>query len=159
MGVIDFDPLYFEKQRSRYASRGVALVVLLNGLAAIALLVTLSAIDITATGREPLADAMIFFGAGAVLGLLSKFLAYVRRTIRLERPDAREGRTTIPLAGGGSGSARRSTFRGGLLLLLGRASYPHPRQQSRRRSLAALNQHWAIANRVRAVPYFRIRLF
>ena len=91
--VIDLDPLYFEKQRSRYASRGVELIVLLNGLAAIALLVTLSATDITGPGREPLADAMVVFGAGAALGLLSKFFAYLRRTIRLERPDLRvEGR-------------------------------------------------------------------
>jgi hypothetical protein len=91
--VIDFDPLYFEKQRSRYAGRGVELVTLLNGLAAIALLVTLSATEMTTLGREHLGDAMVVFGAGAALGLLSKFFAYLRRTIRLERPDLRvEGR-------------------------------------------------------------------
>ena len=91
--VIGFDPLYYEKQRSRYASRGVELVVLLNGLAAIALLITLSATEITTLGREPLANAMVVFGAGAALGLLSKFFAYLRRTVRLERPDLRvEGR-------------------------------------------------------------------
>ena len=91
--VIAIDPLVFEKQRSRHASRGVELVVLLNGLAAVALLVTLSATDMTGPGRESLANAMVVFGAGAVAGLLSKFFAYLRRTVRLERPDLRvEGR-------------------------------------------------------------------
>ena len=91
--VMEFDPLYFEKQRSRYASRGVALIILLNGLAAIALLVTLSANELNTPGRELLANAMVVFGAGAALGLLSTFFAYLRRTIRLERPDLRvEGR-------------------------------------------------------------------
>ena len=40
--VVRIDPLSLERQRNRYASRGVALVVLLNGVAAIALLVALA---------------------------------------------------------------------------------------------------------------------
>jgi hypothetical protein len=37
--LLSIDPLFLERQRNRYASRGVGLVVLLNGIAAIALLV------------------------------------------------------------------------------------------------------------------------
>ena len=39
--VREVDPLFVERQRNRYASRAVAYVVLLNGIAAIGLLVGL----------------------------------------------------------------------------------------------------------------------
>ena len=39
--IVRVDPLFLERQRNRYASRGVALVVLLNGAAAIVLLALL----------------------------------------------------------------------------------------------------------------------
>ena len=91
--VINFDPAFYERQRSRYASRGVALVVLLNGFAAIATLVILSVAGLDAARASSLADTMVVFAAGAAAGLLSKFFAYLRRTIRLERPDLKvEGR-------------------------------------------------------------------
>ena len=93
VGVIGFDPAFYERQRSRYASRGVALVVLLNGIAAIALLVVLGNAEVNGPRAASLASAMVVFAAGAAAGLLSKFFAYLRRTIRLERPDLRvEGR-------------------------------------------------------------------
>ena len=91
--LIDFDPSFYERQRSRYASRGVGLVILLNGIAAIALLVVLGHAELAGNRGESLADAMVVFAAGAAAGLLSKFFAYLRRTIRLERPELRvEGR-------------------------------------------------------------------
>lgn len=91
--VISFDPAFYERQRSRYASRGVALVVLLNGLAAIATLVILSVAGLDGVRATSYADAMLVFAAGSASGLLSKFFAYLRRTIRLERPQLRvEGR-------------------------------------------------------------------
>jgi hypothetical protein len=62
-------------------------VVLLNGLAAIATLVVLSNADLDGARALSLVDAMVVFAAGAAAGLLSKFFAYLRRTIRLERPD------------------------------------------------------------------------
>jgi hypothetical protein len=40
--IVRVDPLFLERQRNRYASRGVALVVLLNGAAAIVLMVALA---------------------------------------------------------------------------------------------------------------------
>ena len=87
LDVINFDPVFYERQRSRYASRGVALVVLLNGLAAIATLVILSVAGHDGALASSIADAMVVFAAGAAAGLLSNFFAYLRRTIRLERPD------------------------------------------------------------------------
>ena len=91
--VINFDPAFYERQRSRYASRGVALVVLLNGLAAIATLIVLSVADLDTARSSSFGDTMVIFAAGAAAGLLSKFFAYLRRTIRLERPHLKvEGR-------------------------------------------------------------------
>jgi len=83
--IIRVDPLFVERQRNRYASRGVALVVLLNGVAAIVLLATLA--QGISPAAKPFADAMLVFGAGAALGLASAFFAYLSRTFRLERPE------------------------------------------------------------------------
>jgi hypothetical protein len=81
--IVGVDPIFLERQRNRYASRGVGLVVLLNGVAAIALLVAFAQ-GIPAAGK-PFADAMLVFAIGAALGLTSAFFAYLSRTIRLER--------------------------------------------------------------------------
>jgi hypothetical protein len=83
--IVRVDPLFLERQRNRYASRGVALVVLLNGVAAILLLVTLAQGILMAA--KPFADAMLVFAIGAVLGLTSAFFAYLSRTFKLERPE------------------------------------------------------------------------
>jgi hypothetical protein len=83
--VVRADPLFLERQRNRYASRGVALVVLLNGVAAIALLVALA--QGMPSPAKPFADAMLVFAIGAALGLTSTFFAYLSRTFRLERPE------------------------------------------------------------------------
>jgi hypothetical protein len=83
--IIRVDPLFVERQRNRYASRGVALVVLLNGVAAIVLLAALA--QSTPPAAKAFADAMLVFGAGAALGLASAFFAYLSRTFRLERPE------------------------------------------------------------------------
>jgi hypothetical protein len=84
--VVSVDPLFIERQRNRYASRAVAYLVWLNGLAAIALLVSLAHASLPADQVKRFADAMLVFGAGSVAGLASAFLAYISRTFRLERP-------------------------------------------------------------------------
>jgi hypothetical protein len=84
IGVVD--PLYIERQRNRYASRAVAYLVWLNGLAAIALLIGLAHAALPADQVKRFADAMLVFGAGSVAGLTSAFFAYISRTFRLERP-------------------------------------------------------------------------
>ena len=40
--VLSIDSLFFEKQRSRYASRGIAYLILLNGIAALLLLTSVA---------------------------------------------------------------------------------------------------------------------
>jgi hypothetical protein len=83
--ILSVDPLFHERQRNRYASRAVAYVVWLNGLAAIGLLISLAArAGLPADAR--FADAMFVFGVGSVAGLASAFVAYIGRTLRLERP-------------------------------------------------------------------------
>jgi hypothetical protein len=84
--LVNVDPRFVERQRNRYASRGVALVVLLNGVAAIVLLTVLSQRPTLTDSVKPLADAMLVFGVGTILGLTSVFFAYLNRTWRLERP-------------------------------------------------------------------------
>jgi hypothetical protein len=86
VGVVSFDPLFLERERNRFASRAVAYVVWLNGLAAIALLIALTYASLPADEAKRFADAMLVFGAGSVSGLVSAFFAYISRTFRLERP-------------------------------------------------------------------------
>lgn len=83
--IVSVDPLFLERQRNRYAHRGVAMIVLLNGVAAIALLAALATSPHDAGGAERFGDAMIVFGSGAAAGLASAFFAYLSRTWRLER--------------------------------------------------------------------------
>jgi hypothetical protein len=68
IGVVSIDPLYIERQRNRYASRAVAYLVWLNGLAAIALLIGLAYASLPANQVKRFADAMLVFGAGSVAG-------------------------------------------------------------------------------------------
>jgi hypothetical protein len=77
---------FVERQRNRYASRGVALIILINSIAAIALLVSLAHGAASGQNLKSFADAMMVFGVGAAAGLASIFFAYLRRLLRLERP-------------------------------------------------------------------------
>lgn len=82
--VVSIAPASLETQRNRYASRGVALIVLLNGMAAIILLVVLGFASHTADSADRYGEAMMVFGAGATAALASSFFAYLSRTFRLE---------------------------------------------------------------------------
>jgi hypothetical protein len=84
--VVSVDPLFIERQRNRYASRAIAYIVWLNGLAAIAVLIGLAHASLPADQVKRFADAMLVFGAGSLAGLASAFFAYISRTFRLERP-------------------------------------------------------------------------
>ena len=83
----DSDPVFIERQRNQYANRGVAFIVLLNGAAAIVLLAILAQPSPSTEGLKAIADAMLVFSIGAVLGLTSALLAYLNRTFRLDQPD------------------------------------------------------------------------
>ena len=81
------DPLLLERQRRRYASRAISYLVLLNGVAALILLVSLTHLAAEVPQPRRLADAMVVFGAGAAVALGSTFFAYLRRTARLLAPE------------------------------------------------------------------------
>src|SRR4029453_15889583 len=84
--VVSVDPVFIERQRNRYASRAVAYLVWLNGLAAIGLLIGLAHATLPGDQVKRFADSILVFGAGSVCGLASAFSAYIGRTFRLERP-------------------------------------------------------------------------
>jgi hypothetical protein len=83
----ELDPISLERQRRRYASRAIGYLVLLNGVAALILLASLSRWAKHIPEPLLLVDAMLVFGAGAAIALGSTFFAYVRRTVRLQAPE------------------------------------------------------------------------
>lgn len=85
--IVTVDPLFLEKQRNRFASRAVGYVVLLNGLAALVLLVGLTHLTSPVGDQSGYLNAMMVFGAGAISAVASSFFAYLRRTVRILQPD------------------------------------------------------------------------
>jgi hypothetical protein len=85
--VVAVDPLSLERQRSRYASRGVAYLVLLNGIGALILLASVAQLAPQVEDAKKVVDAMLVFGSGAAVALASTFFAYLRRTVRLQAPE------------------------------------------------------------------------
>ena len=85
--LVTIDPLVLERQTSRYVSRGIAYLIFLNGIAALILLASLSRLAPQVEQAHRVVDAMMVFGTGATAALASTFLAYLRRTIRLQAPE------------------------------------------------------------------------
>jgi zinc transporter ZupT len=81
----ELERVFIERERNRFAGRALSYLVLLNGAAALVLL-TIMAQAPESTMDRKLAAAMMFFSGGAVAALLSSFLAYVNRTVRMESP-------------------------------------------------------------------------
>ena len=90
------DRSFVEQERNRFAGRALSLLVLLNGAAALVLL-ALCAHAPESTVEPKLAAAMMFFSGGAVAALLSSFLAYVDRTVRMEAPERASLRRALRL--------------------------------------------------------------
>ena len=88
--IVSVDPLYIERQTNRYdryASRAIAYVVWLNGLAAIGLLISLAAhAGLPADAAHRFARGILVLAVGSVAGLASAFFGYIGRTLRLEYP-------------------------------------------------------------------------
>ena len=114
LDVVNIDPRFLERQRNRYASRGVAYVVWLNGLAALVLLVGLAHGTLTGENVKPFADAMMVFGVGAAAGLTSAFFAYLGRTFRMERPALTSWRRPLRWLAVAAAIAGTACFLGGL---------------------------------------------
>jgi hypothetical protein len=85
--VVRVDPLFIERQRNRYASRGVAFLVILNGIAALLLLASFVRLSPQVGNARTVAAAMVVFGIGVAAALASMFFAYLRRTIAIEAPE------------------------------------------------------------------------
>ena len=71
---------YSGPERDQYASRALAYVILLNGVAALILVTSLAFAPQSASDPRRLTWAMLVFGSGALAGLLSSLLAYIGRT-------------------------------------------------------------------------------
>jgi hypothetical protein len=85
--LINIDPLYLHRQRSRFASRGIAYLILLNGIAALILLAGFSRLGPQTLNAGKIVYAALVFGSGATAGLAATFFAYLRRTIQLQAPE------------------------------------------------------------------------
>ena len=85
--VVRVDRLFIERQRNRYASRGVAFLVILNGIAALLLLASFVRLSPQIGNARTVAAAMVVFGIGVAAALASMFFAYLRRTIAIEAPE------------------------------------------------------------------------
>ena len=72
-GLNETDLLLLERQRRRYASRAIAYLVLLNGVAAFILLASLPHFAGQITHPRRMLDAMLVFGIGAAIALGSTF--------------------------------------------------------------------------------------
>src|SRR5262245_46923674 len=92
--VLSIGPLFFEKHRSRYASRGIAYLILSNGIAALLLLTSIAHLAQVEEAQR-VVDAMLVFGSGAAAALASTFGAYLRRTVRLQAPERVPLRTVL----------------------------------------------------------------
>jgi Collagen triple helix repeat (20 copies) len=87
LDIVRIDPLSLERQRNRYASRGVAFLIVLNGAAALVLLANFASVSPQIENAPKVAAAMLVFGGGVAAGLASMFFAYLRRTLRIEAPE------------------------------------------------------------------------
>jgi hypothetical protein len=85
--IVPVDPLFLERERNRYASRGVAFLVILNGIAALLLLGNFVRLSPQIENAPKVVAAMVVFGAGVVAALASMFFAYLQRTLLIEAPE------------------------------------------------------------------------
>jgi len=85
--IIRIDPLALERQRARYANRGITFLALLNGVAALILLASLTQLAPQVEDASKVVGAMLVFGSGALAALGSTFFAYLRRMARMQAPD------------------------------------------------------------------------
>ena len=127
-----------ELQQDPIAGRGLLFLVLLNGAGA---LLMLSAFAFGLQSTEPkLVAAMLVFGSGAMTGLLSTFLAYLNRVIRLEAPGRVRLRDALRIAAMVAVIASGASFLVGLNMV-GTAttsrSSTHPKTKFQDRGLAS----------------------
>jgi len=85
----EIDRAFIERERNRFAGRALSFLIVLNGAAALILLFVMAqAGESTVDGK--VAAALLFFASGAIAALLSAFLAYINRTVRMRQSARRE---------------------------------------------------------------------
>ena len=107
LDIIRIDPLVLERQRARYANRGISFLVILNGVAALILLASLTQLAPQVEDASKVVGAMLVFGSGALAALGSTFFAYLRRMPRMQAPDrvpVRSGLWWLSLLGAVAGA-------------------------------------------------------
>jgi hypothetical protein len=77
---------FIERQQDRVAGRGLAYLIVLNGFAAIVMMAAF-VYGFQPSAEPKLAAAMLVFGTGAIAGLVSSFIAYLNRIVRMELPE------------------------------------------------------------------------
>ena len=87
LDFISIDPLALERQRARHASRGISFLALLNGIAALILLASLTQLATQVEDASKVVGAMLVFGSGAIAAVGSTFFAYLRGMARMQAPD------------------------------------------------------------------------
>jgi len=133
---------FIERERNRFAGRALSLLVLLNGFAALVLLMILAQAP-ESTVNPKIADAMMFFSGGAVAALLSSFLAYVNRTVRMESPSRANFRRILRALAIASVLGSGAAFLTGMNMVgaaSAEKSSSHPKGQRQERSPAALSE-------------------
>ncbi|HLC08818.1 MAG TPA: hypothetical protein VJK06_05990 [Methyloceanibacter sp.] len=107
LDIVRIDPLVLERQRARYANRGITFLALLNGVAALILLASLTQLAPQVEDASKVVGAMLVFGSGALVALGSTFFAYLRRMPRMQAPDrvpVRSGLWWLSLLGAVAGA-------------------------------------------------------
>ncbi|MGE5260911.1 MAG: hypothetical protein ACM3MH_08545 [Actinomycetota bacterium] len=90
--------VYLEREQNRFAARALLVLVILNGTAALVMLAILASAPESSMDPK-FGAAMLFFAGGAIAALLSAFLAYINRTVRIEAPERRSLQTILRLLG------------------------------------------------------------
>jgi hypothetical protein len=150
------DPVVIDRQQDQYAGRALGYLVLLNGAAA---LLMLAAFAFGVQSTEPkLVAAMLVFGGGAMAGLLSSFIAYLNRIVRVEAPERVQLRDGLRLVALFAVIASGASFLIGLNMV-GTAttsrSSTHPKTKLQDRGLATAPwspRENSVATRVQSTP-------
>ncbi len=130
------DHAFVERERDRFAGRALSFLVLLNGVAAIVLL-TILAQAARGTVDSKISAAMLFFAGGAIAALLSSFLAYINRTVRIEAPERAALRRALRLVAIAAVIGSSVAFLTGMNMVSGAVSEKsssHPKGQKERRA-------------------------
>jgi len=85
----DLDLAFIERERNRFAGRALSFLVVLNGAAALILLFVMAQAQESSVDGK-VAAALMFFASGAIAALLSAFLAYINRTVRMRQTTRQE---------------------------------------------------------------------